>query len=126
MIHSAAEEGVGYFFNSALPLPPTLQTFKLPPGYCCRELTSAHSWQLDSNQKSLVSYWNSLNTKLRLFKFALSTLALIADFVRSMLKTRVTLGHFSLVLLNLTKRFIFVMFQFLPPMFTQLTFIFSL
>ena len=55
----------GYFFNSSLPLPPALQTIRHQPGYCCRELTSAHSWQLDSNQKPLVSYRKSLSTKQR-------------------------------------------------------------
>ena len=62
----------------------------------------------------------------RPLKFTLSTLALIADAVRSMLKTLVTLGNIYLVLSNLIKRFIFVLFKLLPPMFTQLTFIFSL
>ena len=50
----------------------------------------------------------------------------MADVVKSMLETQVTLGNISLVLLNLIKIFIFVMFKLLPPMFTQLTFIFSL
>ena len=105
----------------------TLQTLIHQPSYCCRELTSAHSWQLASNQKPLISYRMSLSTKLSYpLKFALSTLAMIADVVRSMLKTLVTLGDISLVLLNLIKRFIFVVFKLLPPMFTQLTFIFSL
>ena len=93
-----------------------------PLYYCCRELTSAHSWQPDSNKKPLVSYRKSLSTKLR----ALSTLALIADIVRSMLKTRVTLANIPLVLLNLIKSFIFVMFKLLHSMFTQLTIIFFL
>ena len=47
----------------------------------------------------------------RPLKFVLSTLALVADVVRSMLKTRVALGNISLALLNLIKRFIFVMFK---------------
>ena len=59
-------------------------------------------------------------------KLFFSTLALITDAVGSMLKTRVTLGNISLGLLNLIKRFIFVMFKLLLPMFKQLTFIFSL
>ena len=47
--------------------------------------------------------------------------------VRSMLKTWATLGNISLVLLNLIKRFLFPpVSTILPPMFTQLTFIFSL
>ena len=52
---------------------------------------------------------------MRPLKFALPTLALIADVVRSMLKTRVTLGNICFVLLNLIKRFIFVMFKLLHP-----------
>ena len=52
---------------------------------------------------------------MRPLKFALSTLALIADVIRSMLKTRLTLGNICLVLLNLVKRFIFVMFKLLHP-----------
>ena len=43
-----------------------------------------------------------------------------------MLKTRVTLGNISLVLLNLIKRFILVMFKLFPPMFTVNIHIFSL
>ena len=43
-----------------------------------------------------------------------------------MLQTWVTLGNISLVLLNLTKRLVFVMFKLFPPVFTQLTFIFSI
>ena len=61
---------------------------------------------------------------MRRFKFALSTLSLIADVVRSILTTRVALGTIALVLLNQIKRFIFVMFKLLPQMFTQLIFIF--
>ena len=63
---------------------------------------------------------------MQLLKFALPTLAPIVDVVRGMLETQVTQGNIYLVLLNLVKRFIFVMFKLLPPMFTQLTFIFSL
>ena len=47
----------------------------------------------------------------RFLNFSLSTLALVADAVRDMLKTRVTLGNISLVLVNLIKRFIFAMFN---------------
>ena len=61
--------------------------------------------------------WNSL------FLFALVT---AVDM--KMLKTRVTLGNISGVLLNLTKRLILAMFKDSPSlsMFTQLTFIFYL
>ena len=64
----------------------------------------------------------------RSLECTLSTLALPAAVVRQILKTRVTLGNISRVLLNLTKRLIFAMFRdssFLS-MFTQLTIIFSL
>ena len=44
-------------------------------------------------------------------KFTLSTFALVTAVVRKMLKTRVTLGNISRVLLNLTKRLIFAMFK---------------
>ena len=47
----------------------------------------------------------------RSLEFTLSTLALVAAVVRKMLKTWVTLGNISRVLLNLTKRLIFVMFK---------------
>ena len=64
----------------------------------------------------------------RSLEFTLSTLALVAAVVRRMLKTRVTLGNISRVLLNLTKRLIFAMFKDSSslPMFTKLTVIFSL
>ena len=64
----------------------------------------------------------------RSLEFILSTLALVAAVVWRMLKTRVTLGNISRVLLNLTKRLIFVMFKDSSSlsMFMQLTFIFSL
>ena len=127
MNQRAVEEGVDYFFNSSLPLSPAIETFRHSPGYWCRELTSAHSWQPGSNQKPLVSYWKLLSTKLSYpLKCAPSTLTMITDVVRSMLKTWATLRDIFLVLLNLIKRFIFVVFKLLPPMFTQLTFIFSL
>ena len=39
------------------------------PGNYCRELTSAHSLQPDSNWESLVSERKSLTTKLRALKY---------------------------------------------------------
>ena len=48
----------------------------------------------------------------RSLELTLSTLALVAAALREMLKTQVTLGNISCVLLNLTKRLIFVMFLF--------------
>ena len=51
-IHDSRDsrEGGGYLFNSSLPLPPASQTLRHQPGDYCRELTSAHSWQPDSNR----------------------------------------------------------------------------
>ena len=64
----------------------------------------------------------------RSLEFILSTLALVAAVVWRMLKTWVTLGNISRVLLNLTKRLIFGMFEYSStlPIFVQLTVIFSL
>ena len=44
-------------------------------------------------------------------EFSLYTLALVAAVVRRMLKTQITLGNISRVLLNLIKCLIFVMFK---------------
>ena len=63
--HRAAGEGGGYFINSSLPFPPASQTLRYQPGDYCRDLTSAHSQQPDSNQEPLVSERKSLTTKLR-------------------------------------------------------------
>ena len=71
-IHGTAGEGGGYLFNSSLPLPPASQTFRHYPGDYCRELTSAHSWQPDSNREPLVSERKSLTTKLRATKLCTS------------------------------------------------------
>ena len=60
-VHETAGEGGGYLFNSSLPLPPASQTLRYQPGDYCRELTSAHSWQPDSNREPLVSERKSLN-----------------------------------------------------------------
>ena len=54
---------------------------------------------------SQVTYYSST----RFLIFSLSTLALVAVVVWSMLKTRVTLGNISLDLVNLIKRFKLVM-----------------
>ena len=54
-IHRTAGERRGYLLISFLPLPLALQTLRHKPGHCYRELTSAHSWQPDSNRESLVS-----------------------------------------------------------------------
>ena len=55
----------GYLDNSSLPLPPASQTLRNKPGNYCRELTSAHSSQPDSNREPVVSERMSLTTKLR-------------------------------------------------------------
>ena len=43
-IHESGDSrGRGDFFNSSLPLPPTLQTLRPYLGDYCRELTFVHS-----------------------------------------------------------------------------------
>ena len=119
-IHRTADEVGDYLLISVLSLQPALQTLRHQLGYCRRELTFAHGWQPESNMESLVHVLqNSL----------FSTLALVSAVVRRMLKTWVTLGNISRVLLNLTKILIFAMFKDSSsslPMFTHLTVIFSL
>ena len=63
--HGTAGEGGGYLFNSSLPLSSASQTLRHQLGDYCRELTSAHSQQPDSNRELLVSERKSLTTKLR-------------------------------------------------------------
>ena len=63
--HRTAGEGGEYFFNSSLPLPTASQTLRYQPGDYCREFTSAHRQQPDSNPKPLVFSHKSLSTKLR-------------------------------------------------------------
>ena len=60
-IHRTAGKVGG--FNSSQPLPPTSQTLKYQPGDYCREFTSTHSQQPDSNREPLVSDHKSLTTK---------------------------------------------------------------
>ena len=50
---------------SSLPLPHASQTFRHYPGDYCRDLTSAHRQQPDSNREPLVSERKSITTKLR-------------------------------------------------------------
>ena len=47
--HRTAGKGEDYFFNSTLPLPPASQALRHYLGDYCRELTSTHSQQPDSN-----------------------------------------------------------------------------
>ena len=98
---TAGEEG-GYLLISFLQLTPTSQTFRHQLGYCCRELTTEHRWQPESKMEPLV---DALQNSLFLHQHW------VAVVVGRMLKTRVTLGNISRVLLNGTKRLIFVMFK---------------
>ena len=69
-----AGEGRGYFINSSLPLLPASQTLRHQSGDYCRELTSAHMQQPESNREPLLSERKSLTTKLRalaMFEFSL-------------------------------------------------------
>ena len=50
-IHWTAEEGERYLFNFSLPLSSATQTLGHQPGDYCREVTSAHSQQPDSNRE---------------------------------------------------------------------------
>ena len=78
-IHRTAGEGGGYLFNSSLPLPPASRALRHWPGDCCGELTSAHSWQPDSNREPLVSGCKSLTTKLRALSGLLSFTGILFD-----------------------------------------------
>ena len=61
--HRTAREGGGHSINSSLPLRPALQILRHQPGDYCRELTSLHSQQPDSNWERY-----SRTTKLRALK----------------------------------------------------------
>ena len=84
-IHRTAEDGRGYFFKPTLPLPPAQQTLRHQPGNYCRELTSAHSQQLDWNRELLVSEHKLLTTKLH----ALLQLVRLTDLWLTFYKTRI-------------------------------------
>ena len=53
--HRTAGEAGEHFYNSSLPLPPASRTLRHQLGDYCRELTSAHRQQPDSNWEPLVS-----------------------------------------------------------------------
>ena len=53
-IHRIVGERGDYLLISFLPLPTASQTLRHQLGYCCREVTSAHSWQPESNMESLL------------------------------------------------------------------------
>ena len=93
--------------SSGRALPPGSQTLRHSLHYCCRELTSAHSWQPESC--FLTHFVNHQATHL--LKFLLFTLALVAAVVRRTFKTWVTLENISPVLLNLITILIFLMFK---------------
>ena len=124
LIYREAGEGEDYLFKLSLPLPFDSNTHLGISQVIAAESSLLRIASSRTQPRSLSEVSKHYATCS--FKFALSSLALIAAVVKSMLKTRVTLGNISLVLLNLIKRFIFVMFKFLAPMSTQLTFIFSL
>ena len=67
-IHRTAVEGGGYLFNSSLPLPPASQTLRHQPGDYCRELTSAHSQQPDSNREPLPNLWLDILVVVQVFQ----------------------------------------------------------
>ena len=67
--HRTAGEGEGHFFNFSLPLPPASQTLRQLTEDYCRELTSTHSRQPDSNRVPLVSERKPITTKLRAHKY---------------------------------------------------------
>ena len=125
-IHRIAGKGGDNLFIPFLPLPLASRTLRNQPSYCCREFTSAYSWQLDLNRESLVYQRKSLTTTLRALQITLFLnlhwqLLLLRDCLK------ITLGNISRIILNLIKRLTFAMFRLLPlPMFKQLTFIFSL
>ena len=64
-INRTAGEGRSYLFTTVLPLPPASQTLRHQLGNCCIELTSAYSWQPESNREHLIFYCMSLIAKLR-------------------------------------------------------------
>ena len=54
----------GYFLNFSLQLLPASQSLGYKPSDYCRELTSAHSYQPNSNREFSVSKRKSLTTRL--------------------------------------------------------------
>ena len=92
-IYRITHEGGGYLLISFLLLLPASQTLRHQLDYCCRELTSA---QLAARTEHGLFGTRSL-------VFTLPTLTLVAAVVRRLLKTQVTLGNISCVLLNLFK-----------------------
>ena len=77
--HRTAGERGGYLFNSSLPLPLASQALRHQPGDYCRQRTSAHSQQPDSNREPLFSDCKSLTTKLRALETAKKLLVVTID-----------------------------------------------
>ena len=61
-IRRTAGEREGYLFDSSLQLPSASQTLRHYPGFYCRKLTSAHTFQPDLYRKTLDSECNSPTT----------------------------------------------------------------
>ena len=57
----------GYLFISFLPLPFVFKKPRHQPSYCCRKLSSAHSWQPDSDS---VSNFQSMKITVELNTFS--------------------------------------------------------
>ena len=96
---------------------------------CVIPAESLHNWQPDLNRETLFYQRKSLTFKLyALFRIHTFYTCSMAAIERKMLKTRVTLGNISRVLLNLIKKLTFEMFKdsHTLQMFTQLTLIFCL
>ena len=87
---------------SFLPLPPASQTLR-DINWVALDIAAE-----SSPLEKLAAGIEHGNFVTRSLELTLSTLALVAAAVREMLKTWVTLGNISRVLLNLTKRLIFV------------------
>ena len=66
---------------SSVPFPPASQTLRHLSGDYCRESSSAHSWQPDSNRELLFSERKSLTTKWSyLFLWKPFLLAVVVSF----------------------------------------------
>ena len=63
--HRTSGEGAGCFFNFSLAFLPASWILRYWPGDYCREVTSVHRCQSDSNQETLVSERKLLTTTLR-------------------------------------------------------------
>ena len=87
------EEGGGYLLISFLPFRLASESLRYQLCYCCRDITSAHSWQPEPSMEPLIHVLsNSLFLQLHWYPM------LFREYL-----TWVTLGNISCVLLNLTK-----------------------